>query len=151
MPDEVEPARPVCAALAVVVRGGDVLLVRRANRPDAGLWGYPGGKIEAGETIAAAALRELREETGVRAEAAGVVTALDALDRAPGGALRHHYVMVAVLCRWLSGEPVAADDAEEARWFAVAALPAMAAACSEGVAGLAGRALSLAGRGGEPA
>lgn len=104
MTERTAVARPVAAALAVVVRGRDVLLVRRSNRPDAGLWGFPGGKIEGGETIAEAALRELREETGVTAEAAGVVTALDALDRAPDGALRHHYVMVAVLCRWLCGE-----------------------------------------------
>ncbi len=40
------------------------MLVRRANPPDAGLWGFPGGKIEFGETVKDAAMRELREETG---------------------------------------------------------------------------------------
>ena len=56
---------PRLAVLAVVLRGEQVLLVRRANPPDAGLWGYPGGKVDWGETVEAAALRELAEETGL--------------------------------------------------------------------------------------
>lgn len=107
---------PVPAAIAVVLRGGCALLVRRANPPDAGHWGFPGGRIEPGETLAAAALRELREETGVEAEAVGVLTALDVLAHDAGGALAHHFVLIAQLCRWRAGEPVAGDDAQEARW-----------------------------------
>ena len=53
-----DKVRPVVAVLAVVVQAGRILLVRRANPPDAGLWGFPGGKVEFGETIADAALRE---------------------------------------------------------------------------------------------
>ncbi|NTZ92386.1 NUDIX domain-containing protein [Agrobacterium tumefaciens] len=49
--------RPIPAALAVVTRERSVLLVRRANPPDAGLWGYPGGKIGSAELLAAAAVR----------------------------------------------------------------------------------------------
>lgn len=116
------PARPAVAALAVLVHEGRVLLVRRANPPDAGRWGFPGGRIEAGETVAAAAMRELFEETGVTGRAVEVITALDALDRGEDGALRHHFVLVAVLCAWEAGTPVAADDALEARWFEVAEL-----------------------------
>lgn len=107
--------RPVVATIAILVREGRVLLVRRANPPDAGRWGFPGGKTEFGETIHAACLRELREETGVEARAHQVVTAVDALDRDAQGRIRHHHVLVAVLCSWVSGEPVAGDDALEAR------------------------------------
>ncbi|MEN7538812.1 NUDIX domain-containing protein, partial [Aurantiacibacter flavus] len=57
------PQRPIAATIAVVLREGQVLLVRRANPPDAGRWGFPGGKIETGETIEQAAIRELYEET----------------------------------------------------------------------------------------
>jgi 8-oxo-dGTP diphosphatase len=107
---------PIAAAIAVVARGGRLLLVRRSNRPDAGRWGFPGGKIEPGEATMAAALRELAEETGVRAEPAEVLTAVDVIRRDPSGAL-HHYVLIAVLCRWLDGDGAAADDAEEVGWF----------------------------------
>ena len=108
---------PVAAVIAVVLRGDTMILVRRANPPDAGLWGFPGGKIEFGEPTEQAAVRELREETGVVAHATETFTALDALETAADGAVMRHFVLIAVLCRWLSGEPVAGDDAMEARWF----------------------------------
>ncbi|MEB2398801.1 MAG: NUDIX hydrolase [Alcaligenaceae bacterium] len=109
--------RPVPAAVAVVIREGRVLLVRRANPPNAGRWGFPGGKIEPGETIEAAAVRELAEETSVRADADRVLTAFDVLHHDEGGRLVRHFVLVAVLCKWIAGEPVAADDALDAQWF----------------------------------
>ncbi|MCW5773183.1 MAG: NUDIX hydrolase [Rhodospirillaceae bacterium] len=107
---------PRAAAIAVVLRGPHFLLVRRGHRPDAGKWGFPGGKIELGETIVEAALRELDEETGVRAAPIDILTALDVIRRDRDGTL-HHYVLIAVLCRWEAGDGVAADDADEARWF----------------------------------
>jgi ADP-ribose pyrophosphatase YjhB (NUDIX family) len=111
---------PIAAAIAVVLRGERMLLVRRGNKPDAGRWGFPGGKIEPGETVVAAALRELDEETGVAADPVEVLTALDVIRR--DGAAPHHYVLIAVLCRWLGGEGVAASDAEEIGWFGLAEL-----------------------------
>ncbi len=110
---------PIPAVIAVVIESGRALLVRRANPPDAGLWGYPGGKIEYGESVSEAAVRELREETGVVARALDVVTTLDIVVRAEDGAVMQHYILIAVLCRWVSGEPMAADDALEAGWFAI--------------------------------
>ncbi|MCH8553263.1 MAG: NUDIX hydrolase [Natronospirillum sp.] len=114
--------RPSPAILAVVHHQGRVLLVRRGQPPNEGRWGFPGGKIEPGETIAAAAERELLEETGVRARAGRVLTTLDALDHGPAGELRHHYILVAVSCQWLSGEAAAASDAAEVRWVPVSEL-----------------------------
>ncbi|ARC90522.1 ADP-ribose pyrophosphatase [Rhodovulum sp. MB263] len=116
MPFPSIPERPIPAAIAVVIRARQVLLVRRANPPDAGRWGFPGGKIDRGETVTEAALRELAEETGIRAEPLRVLTALDAFDRDASGALRSHFILIALLCRWTAGEPVAGDDALEARW-----------------------------------
>ena len=108
---------PVPAALAVLVRGRQVLLVRRANPPDQGLWGFPGGRIERGETVFAAAERELAEETGLVATAVRLLDALDLLDHAADGTLRHHFILLAVLCTLRSGRLCAADDALEAQWF----------------------------------
>ncbi|WP_127090620.1 NUDIX hydrolase [Aquabacter cavernae] len=130
-------ARPGCAALAVVARAARVLLVRRANPPDAGLWGFPGGRIEWGEPVAAAAVRELREETGIEALAGEPLRVIDAFDHGPDGGLRHHYVMVAVLCAWVSGEGEAGDDALETGWFSlpqIAARSHLMSACVEEVA-----------------
>lgn len=53
---------PVASVLSVVVHDANVLLVRRTNPPDAGKWGYPGGWIDPGETMAQASVRELFEE-----------------------------------------------------------------------------------------
>lgn len=108
---------PVAAVIAVVLRGDTLILVRRANPPDAGLWGFPGGKIEFGEATEQAAVRELREETGVIAHATETFTALDAMETAADGTVTRHFVLIGVLCRWFSGDPVADDDAMEARWF----------------------------------
>ncbi len=135
--------RPIAATIAAVIRDDEVLLVRRANPPDAGKWGFPGGKIEQGETIVDAALRELREETGVMAEALSVFTALDAFDRDETGGLRHHFILIAVLCRWTSGDPVAADDALEARWIRLAELDSFDLVLSRDVADVARQAAEL--------
>lgn len=109
--------RPIPAALAVMVRDSQLLLVRRNNRPNAGLWGFPGGKIELGETVMEAAVRELQEETGIEAEARDILTSVDVILHDKNGVLEHHYVLVAVLCDYISGNPVAADDVSEAEWF----------------------------------
>lgn len=118
-PASVAAVRPVVATIAAVIRDDEVLLVRRANPPDAGRWGFPGGKIETGETIQQTALRELVEETGVRAHAREVFTAVDVLDYDNAGSLRQHFVLVAVRCEWKAGEPQPGDDALEARWFSL--------------------------------
>jgi 8-oxo-dGTP diphosphatase len=111
------PERPVVGVLAVVLRGGRALVVRRGNPPLAGRWGFPGGVLELGETVAEGAMRELLEETGVVAEPAGVLTVIDTLDRDEAGRVRYHYTLVAVLGDWRSGEGVAADDAEAVAWL----------------------------------
>ncbi len=107
---------PKLAALAVVVHDGNVLLVRRKKEPDAGLWGFPGGHVELGETALAAAARELIEETSVVATPLRYLTNLDIIIR-EGGTPLHHFLLAAVLCRYESGEPQAGDDALEAGWF----------------------------------
>jgi mutator protein MutT len=110
-------SRPVACAIAVVVRDHQVLLVSRAHPPDLGRWAFPGGKIELGESVEMAALRELQEEAGVQARADAAFTAIDVFDRDVHAQVRRHFVLVAVRCTWLAGDPVGGDDAAEARWF----------------------------------
>jgi 8-oxo-dGTP diphosphatase len=111
------PDRPIVAVLAVVLRGERALIVRRSNPPMPGRWGFPGGVLELGETIAQGAMRELFEETGVKAEAAGPLTVIDTIDRDDGGRVRYHYTLVAVIGSWQSGEGMPGDDADEVAWL----------------------------------
>jgi 8-oxo-dGTP diphosphatase len=111
------PKRPIVGVLAVVLRGERALVVRRANPPMAGRWGFPGGVLELGETVAEGAMRELLEETGVVAEPIGPLTVIDTIDRDDEGRVRFHYTLVAMRGRWLSGEGVADDDADEVAWL----------------------------------
>ncbi len=108
--------RPVVGVLAIVRRGNQLLLAQRSKGSYKGRWGFPGGHLERGETVTAAALRELREETGVEADSRGILTALDEIGRDAGGIVQWHYVLVAVLADWHAGEAVAADDAAGVRW-----------------------------------
>src|SRR6266571_2139500 len=110
------PDRPIIAVLAVVVRGEHALIVQRAQQPNAGRWGFPGGVLELGETVAEGAMRELAEETGIVAEPAGVLNVHDAVSRDAEGRVQFHYVLIAVRGIWRAGEGVAADDAAATAW-----------------------------------
>ncbi|WP_371813597.1 NUDIX hydrolase [Ruegeria sp. HKCCA4633] len=110
---------PKIGALAVVLHQDQVLLVQRSKQPDAGLWGFPGGHVEWGETVLKAAQRELQEETSVIAEPLHYLKNLDLLRSDPQGQVLSHYLLVGVACQYLSGTPKAGDDALDARWFPI--------------------------------
>ena len=86
-----------------------VVLIRRGIEPFEGQWALPGGFVELGETVEAAAVREVAEETGLAVELARLVGVYSEPDRDPRG----HNVSVAFLARVLSGELSAATDATE--------------------------------------
>ena len=110
--EQPKPAlRPVPCVGVVCWRGEEVLLIRRGRPPRLGEWSIPGGKVEWGESLAEAALRELREETGVEAELAGLVEVYEIIEP------DFHYVLIDYAARWLKGDPVAADDADEAQFM----------------------------------
>lgn len=131
------PTHPLPGVLALMVRNGRVLMVQRAKEPDLGKWGFPGGLVEIGETVLAAALRELREETGVIAEADRVLDVFDVITRDDQDRVRYHFVLNVVLCRWIGGEAVAADDAAAVGWYDLAQIDDPALPCSSNVGRLA--------------
>ncbi len=108
---------PVPTVGVVCLRGDEVLLIRRGTPPRLNQWSLPGGRLEWGETLEVAALRELKEETGVEAELLGLLDVVDGVFPArPGGEITRHYVMIDYAARWTGGEPVAGDDAAEAKF-----------------------------------
>lgn len=112
------PSHPLPAALAIVIRDGKALLVRRGSEPNRGIWGFPGGLIEVGESPAQAAIRELFEETGITASPGPVIDVFDSITLDPDGGVIYHFLLVAVLCRWEAGDGKAGDDAHDLGWYA---------------------------------
>ncbi|MDX2237326.1 MAG: NUDIX hydrolase [Hyphomonadaceae bacterium] len=110
---------PIAAVGVVCLRGDDVLLIRRGTPPRLGEWSLPGGRVEWGEGVRAAALRELHEETSVKAEITALIDVVDGVFTCrETGEVWGHYVLVDFAARWIAGEPVGGDDAAEARFFA---------------------------------
>jgi ADP-ribose pyrophosphatase YjhB (NUDIX family) len=95
---------------------GRLLLVRRGQEPAKGSWSVPGGRVEAGESDAAATAREVLEETGL-AVTVGALAGTVERD-APGGGV---YVIRDFVCAPVGDAVVdavrAGDDADDARWF----------------------------------
>jgi 8-oxo-dGTP diphosphatase len=114
------PDRPIVGVGAVIVDGekGRVLLVRRGTPPLAGQWSIPGGAVELGETLRAAAEREAHEETGLVVDAEDVLEVLDRVIPGEENRVRYHYVLIDFLCRVRGGELRAGGDAAEAAWAA---------------------------------
>ena len=112
------PDVPRVAVGAIVVRDNRVLLVKRGQPPSQGQWAIPGGRVELGETLQAAAEREIKEETGLTIRAGDPAYTFDVILRDDAGRVRFHYVIVDLLADYLGGEPRPGDDAREARWLA---------------------------------
>lgn len=115
------PVGPRLSVDAIVEREGHVLLVRRGAPPFAGAWALPGGFVDVGETVEAAVLRELREETGLRGRGPALVGVYSDPARDARG---HTVALVFAVCA--DGPPRAGDDAAEARFHPWDALPPLA-------------------------
>ena len=116
---------PIPAVGVVCLRRDDageveVLLIQRGKPPREGEWSLPGGRIERGEAVRDAALRELVEETGVEARLIGLIDVVDGLFGP-----EFHYVLIDYLAEWISGEPVAGDDAAEAKFVPLVEVDAL--------------------------
>ena len=110
------PEAPLVGVGSLVLRGSRILLVRRAYSPAKGKWSIPGGHVELGESVLEAAVRELREETGLEGRPLGVVNVDELIKRDEAG-VRYHYVLVTVLVDAPEGEPRPGGDALEAGFY----------------------------------
>ena len=115
-PPIARPSGPAPTADVIIERDGAIVLVRRRYPPLG--WALPGGFIEVGERVAEAAAREAKEETGLVVR----LTALLHVYSDPARDTRRH-TMTVVFVGAAEGEPVGGDDASEARYFPLDALP----------------------------
>ena len=116
---------PVCAVGAIVQDKGAILLVRRDREPARGMWSLPGGKVEHGESLREALVREVREETGVDVDVDGLIGVAERIIRDDDGAIAYHYVILDYVCSPRSTATKAGDDVSDARWVPVGELADM--------------------------
>lgn len=104
-------ARPEVCVGAVALDNDCLLLIRRGRGPAQGEWSVPGGRVEQGETLAEAVVRELLEETGIEGVCGALVGWVERIHA------DHHHVILDFRVDVLPDqEPTAGDDAAEARW-----------------------------------
>jgi 8-oxo-dGTP diphosphatase len=103
-------SRPQIAVGAIVIDDGRLLMVQRGGDPGRGLWSLPGGRVEAGEYLHDALVREVREETGLDVEPQALVGILEIVGDP------HYVILDFAASATTKAEPVAQGDADDARW-----------------------------------
>jgi 8-oxo-dGTP diphosphatase len=103
-------------------RKQEILLIRRGNAPFKGKWALPGGFVEYGETVESAVIREVKEETGLETRIERLVGVYSDPKRDP----RKHTASVVYVLKIMGGTPEGGDDAADARFFPMPAMPPLA-------------------------
>jgi 8-oxo-dGTP diphosphatase len=112
-----ERASPIVGVGAVIWNADhQIVLIRRGKEPRMGEWSIPGGRLEWGEGLREALLREVREETGLTVEIENLIDVVDSITRDPMGAVLRHYVLIDFTARHVAGALRCGSDAAEARW-----------------------------------
>ncbi|MCX8205157.1 MAG: NUDIX domain-containing protein [Candidatus Nezhaarchaeota archaeon] len=106
----------VGVGVVVIDDDGRILLIKRLNPPDPGLWTIPGGLVELGEKVEEAAVREVEEETGVTVELRGLLDVVDKIVVDEQGRVKYHYVIIDFLGKPLNREIRASPEVQEAAW-----------------------------------
>ncbi|MBA3914552.1 MAG: NUDIX hydrolase [Acidobacteriales bacterium] len=103
---------------AIIIRDGNILLIRRNQEPLKGQWSLPGGAVELGETLEEAIIREVLEETSLMIRPLQIIKTLDRIERNHDNRVRFHYVLIDFLCSLISDEKhlLPATDVSDARW-----------------------------------
>jgi ADP-ribose pyrophosphatase YjhB (NUDIX family) len=115
----VTPTPLQVAVSAGIFRDGKVLLVRRNREPARGVYTFPGGRVEFGESLTQALAREVMEETGLMIDIVGLAGYREALPHKTGGG---HYIILPFAARWVSGDVRLNDELDDAKWLTASEL-----------------------------
>lgn len=133
--------RPQIAVSAAILREGQLLVVRRAVSPGIGLYSFPGGRVEFGESLNEALSREVREETALDIAIAGLAGFREAILPGTDAAPPAHFVIMVFAARWVAGEPSLNAELDDFRWEKLEGIRALRT--TEGLADIATDALRL--------
>ena len=111
------PKNPRVGVGVLVFRGDEFVLVKRDQEPSKGLWTFPGGLVELGETVREAAQRELEEECNIKAEIKELLEIFEFIQRDKFGQVKYHYVVLDFYADYFSGELKAKSDIAQAVWI----------------------------------
>jgi len=117
--DEIRKYVPLIAVDGIIIKSGNILLIKRATEPFKDSWALPGGFVELGETLEQAVAREIEEETGLKTEALKLVGAYSDPKRDPRG----HTISIAYLMKITGGTEKTTEEAKEVKYFLLAHLP----------------------------
>lgn len=115
--DRLYPISPRLGVGVVVFNGDRFLLIKRDQEPAKGIWTVPGGLVELGETLAAAANREVTEECGINIKLLDCIDYFEFIEKEASSQIKYHYVVVEFFALYAGGQLQAASDAGQARWF----------------------------------
>lgn len=114
------PVRPHVGVGILLIRDGQLLLIKRKHSPDAGYWSIPGGHLELGERAQSAAEREGYEETGFKVKVTKLAGTIDKIMYDDNGKIEYHYVLLNYFVEQVEGDPdqppKADDDALDAKF-----------------------------------
>ena len=111
------PISPVVAVGGVLIQDERILLVQRGQAPSKGMWTIPGGKVELGEGLKQALIREMYEETGLYVQVGDLVTHFEVIEPDEQGHIRFHFLIMDFWVVRISGSLRPGDDVLDTAWF----------------------------------
>lgn len=117
MSDRLYPQVPRVAVGAICFQGKRVLLVERNQEPKKGVWTFPGGVVDLGESVTDAVQREVEEECRIVVRPTMLVDAYEHIEFEPNQQVKYHYIILEYLVEYISGDLEPGDDVRDARWI----------------------------------
>ena len=110
------PDQPIVGVGAVIIKEGQIALIKRGNEPAKGKWTIPGGLVELGESPEQAVIRETKEELKLDVANPTLIDVVSQVDLDEMGKVKYHYVIIDYLVHVRAGTAEAASDAVELQW-----------------------------------